>query len=140
MKKIVAILLIGMVGLLTTGCEWFVSGGEDNNNAANYADWNLLIMQYPILKAFPDFMGSVTFLEQQKQLPLYEIIIISTQDQYVDNYIKVLKNNGFSTSPSGHNFKVQLKSSKRLGAYWRFVGFNPSDYPGYTDITFSSTQ
>jgi len=54
-----------MAGLLIGGCDWFESG-EGNGNQADYADWNLLIMQYPILKAFPDFMGSVTFLQHQK--------------------------------------------------------------------------
>ncbi|MFY9115909.1 MAG: hypothetical protein WBK97_01420 [Bacteroidales bacterium] len=139
MRKLATVFFIGMAGLLMIGCDWFVSGGGDDNQA-NYADWNLLIMQYPVLKAFPDFLGSITVINYQKNLPLYENITISTQDQYVDNYIKVLKNNGFTKNSSGHNFKVQYKSSHRLSGYWRFVGFYPSDYPGFTNITFSSTQ
>lgn len=129
-----------MSGFLTTGCDWLFSDEEEDIDLANYADWYLLKKQYTVLDGFPDFSGQITFLDYHTDQWAYQSVTISTPDKYADNYMKVLKKNSFVTSTAKHTYKTQLMSSNRIGAYWRYVGFDNSDYPGYTNLIFFSIK
>lgn len=135
MKKVFTVLLIGISGLPISGCDWLF-WDDDENEQENYADWDLLVSQYPVLKAYPAFAGQITFLGYTTDHLFYESVTISTKDSYANNYFKVLKNNGFKNSTASHNYTQQLMSSNKLGAYWRYVGFDASNTSGWTDVVF----
>ena len=108
--------------------------GEEEEQPADYTDWNKIIAQYEFLKSYPPFSGACTFVGYSDNM-FYMAVTIRAKNSDAEKYRDKIGDFGFDDHSSGGNI---MYWGPKYGNYYAHISFAASGTSGYTDIMFKN--